>query len=321
MDARTPTTASIDPGTAQAWDALVTTGPVERDVSLTPLTTYKFGGPAAYFAELTSTGDLATVATQLRLAPMPFLVLGRGSNLVISDEGFPGLVIRLAGSFLDIDVLEDGSILAGGAAPLPKLARTAVKAGRGGLEFFVGIPGSVGGAVQMNAGCHGSDAAAWLLAAAIIDLGDATLRTAGPADLDLAYRHSNLSATDIVTAARFRTEPIDRADGEARLREITAWRKEHQPGGTYNAGSVFKNPEGDAAGRIIDEVGLKGFRRGGVAVSDKHANFFVADPGALAQDVHDLVFAVQARVRAITGITLEPEVRFAGRFADPEERP
>mgnify|MGYP001825348581 CR=1 FL=1 len=134
------------------------------------------------------------------------------------------------------------------------------------------------------------------------------------ADLELAYRHSNLGPDQIVTSASFATSACSRAEAEGRIREITRWRKEHQPGGTFNAGSVFKNPEGDAAGRLIDEAGLKGFRRGGVAVSEIHANFFAADEDATAQDVWDLVWAVRRRVGASTGVWLVPEIRFVGAF-------
>jgi UDP-N-acetylmuramate dehydrogenase len=134
--------------------------------------------------------------------------------------------------------------------------------------------------------------------------------------MDLRYRHSNLTDDSVVVAARFRTTASSEGEGEQVLREITRWRKEHQPGGTLNAGSVFKNPPTVAAGRLIDELGLKGFAVGGASVSERHANFFVAGPDATAQDVYDLVVAVQQRVAAATGIWLEPEIRFAGTFAE-----
>jgi UDP-N-acetylmuramate dehydrogenase len=287
---------------------------IRRDVALGPLTTYKFGGPAAFYAEVGSSGELAEVVAMVVAAPLPLLILGRGSNLVVSDAGFPGLVLHLAGDFIRTEVLDDGSIRAGGAVPLPRLARAATKAARAGLEFFVGIPGSVGGAVQMNAGCLGAETADRLVEATIVDLATGQWRTSHASGLELAYRHSNLTRTDLVTEALFRTEAGTRESGEEELRDITAWRKRTQPGGTFNAGSVFKNPQGDAAGRIIDDLGLKGFRTGGVAVSEKHANFFVADETATAQDVYDLVHEVKARVLEATGVSLTAEVRFAGPF-------
>jgi UDP-N-acetylmuramate dehydrogenase len=201
---------------------------------------------------------------------------------------------------------------------LPKLARFAAASDRGGLEFFVGIPGSVGGAVRMNAGGHGSDTATWLVEATVINRRSLTTARLSPVELDLAYRHSNLGDDEVVLGARFRTIEQPRVEGEEIIREVTRWRKEHQPGGTLNAGSVFKNPKGDSAGRVIDSLGLKGYRRGAVAVSAVHANFFVADDGATAQDVWDLVHAIRHRVGEETGVWLEPELRFVGQFEDPE---
>ena len=289
---------------------------MQRDIDLAPLTTYKLGGAAAWFADVE---DEDTLRAVLRSAgDVDLLVLGRGSNLVVSDHGFSGLVIRLVGAFLQAALNEDGSLAAGAGMPLPRLARFAAAHDRGGLEFFVGIPGSVGGAVRMNAGGHGSDTATWLLDATILNRLTLNERTDGPADLDLAYRHSNLDDADLVVAARFRTVEQSRARGEEILRDVTRWRKQHQPGGTLNAGSVFKNPRGDAAGRIIDALGLKGYRRGGVAVSDVHANFFVSNEGARAQDVWDLVWAIRRRVGDETGVWLEPELRFVGRFEGDE---
>jgi len=289
---------------------------MQRDVELAPLTTYKLGGVAAWFADVE---DEDTLRAILRSAgDVEFLVLGRGSNLVVSDHGFPGLVIRLVGAFLQAALNEDGSLAAGAGMPLPRLARFAAAHDRGGLEFFVGIPGSVGGAVRMNAGGHGSDTATWLLDATVLNRLTLNERSDEPADLDLAYRHSNLDDADLVVAARFRTVEQSRARGEEILRDVTRWRKQHQPGGTLNAGSVFKNPRGDAAGRIIDALGLKGYRRGGVAVSDVHANFFVSNEGARAQDVWDLVWAIRRRVGDETGVWLEPELRFVGRFEGDE---
>ncbi|MFH1331141.1 MAG: UDP-N-acetylmuramate dehydrogenase, partial [Actinomycetota bacterium] len=207
-----------------------------------------------------------------------------------------------------------GLVAAGAAAAQPSVARRCAAAGRGGLEFMVGIPGSVGGAVRMNAGGHGSDTAAWLVSARVIDLRRVVVRERPAAALGLAYRHSDLADTDLVVAATFRTLARPRREGAAIMREIIRWRCQNQPGGTVNAGSVFKNPPGDAAGRLIDQAGLKGLRVGGVTVSDKHANFFVADDSASAQDLYYLVAVVRERVRERTGITLEPEVRFVGPF-------
>ncbi len=304
---------------------LVATGLVAETVPLAPLTTYRLGGPARGYAEAGSEADLAVLAAALvaeRAAghDVPVLVLGRGSNVAVADSGYPGLVVRLGRGLAVIEIDADGTVRAGGAAPLPVVARASVKAGRGGLEFFVGIPGSVGGAVRMNAGCFDSETAEWMVDALVISLDTGEASWLSPTDLGMRYRHSALNRDDVVAGARFRTVVKDAADGEAKLREITRWRRESQPGGTLNAGSIFKNPPGDAAGRLIDSLGLKGFAVGGAAVSTKHANFFVADATATAQDVYDLVWAVRRRVGSQTGIWLEPEVRFEGSFrASPDE--
>ena len=290
-------------------------GLVRRGVTLGPLTTYRFGGKARFYAEVADRDVLLRLLdARLQLGGLPLLVLGRGSNVVVSDSGFDGLVVRLVGTFLTLEIDSAGSIAAGGAVPLPRLARESVKSDRGGLEWCVGIPGSVGGAIRMNAGGHGGDTASWLLHAEIVDATSLTESQTDVTGLDLSYRHSSMRDTDIVTTATFRTEPQDRERGEAVLRGITRWRRDHQPGGTLNAGSVFKNPPGDAAGRIIDALGLKGFRVGGASVSMRHANFFEADESATAQDVYDLVSIVRRTVTARGGITLEPEMRFIGDF-------
>jgi UDP-N-acetylmuramate dehydrogenase len=285
---------------------------MQRDVDLAPFTTYKLGGPARRFADVADRETLRRVIEANTDGAM--LVLGRGSNLVVSDAGFPGLVVRLVGDFLAASIASDGSIEAGAGMPLPKLARFAVSEDRGGLEFYVGIPGSVGGAVRMNAGGHGSDTAAWLIDASVLDTASGVITGRGPAELGLSYRRSDLDDDEIVLGARFRTVDRPRPEGEAVLRDITRWRRAHQPGGTLNAGSVFKNPPADSAGRIIDSLGLKGYRRGGAVVSELHANFFVCDRDATAQDLWDLVWAVRLKVGEATGIWLAPELRFVGEF-------
>lgn len=284
---------------------------IRRDVPLAPLTTYKRGGSATWFLDL---DDESALEGHTIPVGLPVLVLGRGSNLVVADAGFPGLVLR-PGPGLGRIAFDGDEVVAGGAASLPLLARAAAQADRGGLSWYVGIPGSVGGAVRMNAGCHGSETVDVLVEARIRHLRTGETRSAGPDDLDLSYRHSNLTDDDFVVSARFRTTPSSRTEEEASMREITRWRKESQPGGTHNAGSVFKNPDGDAAGRIIDSLGLKGLAVGGASVSEKHANFIVADDTATADDIHSLVGEVRRRVLEATGTDLVPEIRFVG-FAE-----
>ena len=292
-------------------DQLVDSGLVRREVPLGPLTTYKAGGPAALFAEVGTDAELTALVDSGVTGRHALLVLGRGSNLVVADSGFDGLVIKLAGEFTRAGVTGT-KVEAGGAMPLPRLARRSVDAGVAGLEFFVGVPGSVGGAVRQNAGCFGTETRDRLVSATIVDLVTGTKAERDLEDLDLGYRHSNVSTRDLVVSATFHGFRGDPARGKEKMREITRWRKEHQPGGTLNAGSVFKNPPGGTAGELIDSLGLKGMAIGGVSVSGKHANFFVAGPDATSDDIRQLVDAVKDTVFERSGTILETEVQFVG---------
>ena len=292
-------------------ESLISLGKVLERVPLGPYTTYKSGGAARYLADVDDKEALDELVASGVSSELPVLVLGRGSNLVVSDSGFQGLVIRLGSSFGGVNV-EGTQVRAGAAAPLAQVARSSVEAGLAGLEFFIGVPGSVGGAVRQNAGCFGTETRDRLIEASILDLTDGKVGTFGPDDLDLSYRHSNITATRLVVSASFQTSPGDTETGRAELRRITRWRRDNQPGGTFNAGSVFKNPVGATAGEIIDSLGLKGMRVGGVAVSEKHANFFVAGSSATSEDIRKLVAAVKDRVFEETGTMLEPEIQFVG---------
>lgn len=292
--------------------------PVQREVPLARYTTYRLGGPAALFVEPTSLEELRAVREALAEHPVDVLVVGRGSNLLVADAGFPGLALHLAGAFADLEI-DEQVVAAGGGVALPVLARRTAAAGRAGLEFYVGIPGSVGGAVRMNAGGHGRDTADVLERAWLLDLavgGDADHETEVPAAvLELGYRRSALTATQVVTRAEFAVVDADPSECEERIDEVVRWRREHQPGGS-NAGSVFTNPPGDSAGRVIDACGLKGYRVGGAAVSEKHANFFQADADATADDVHQLVADVRRIVAERTGVRLVPELTMVGFAKD-----
>lgn len=294
---------------------LVSSEVIRRDVAIAGMTTYKFGGTAKWYAEVGSQSQLERVLQERNSEDdiPPVFVLGRGSNVVIADAGYRGLVVKLVGQFNDI-AMEGSAVNAGGGVSLPRLARFCASNGRGGLEFYVGIPGSVGGAIVMNAGGHGADTAGWLIDASILDVESGVLTVEDAAGLDLSYRHSRIGSGDVVLSARFRTVERQTGEAETLMRDITGWRREHQPGGTFNAGSVFKNPPGDAAGRLIHAAGLKGLRRGGVSVSDRHANFFVADDQACAQDVYDLAERVRYLVAEKFGVELQPEIRFIGDF-------
>jgi len=295
--------------------------------SFAELSTYRVGGPVAVLVRAKDVDALTTVAEAARRHRPRLLVIGRGSNLLMSDSGFSGLVVVLEGDFEGIDVPgvgenEPPAVRAGGAVPLPVLARRAAAGGLAGLEFYVGIPGSVGGAVRMNAGGHGRETVEVLRRAWVLDLldrgGDPTASPRDVVDLELGYRHSNLRPSEVVTAAEFTATADDPAACEARVAEIVRWRREHQPGG-QNAGSVFRNPPGDSAGRLIEAAGLKGLRVGGAVVSDKHANFFQAEAGATARDVLDLVAEVQRRVAKTSGVELVPELHVVGDDAGEME--
>ena len=302
------------------WQNLEARGLVRTEVPLDGFTTYKLGGAARWYAEVGDYSHLRMLAEAWRGEEVSegVLVLGKGSNVIIADQGYRGLVLRLVGKFLSIRHPED-RVQAGGGVGLPLLARSAVREGRLGLEFMVGIPGTVGGGVFQNAGCHGKEMVDVLDEVEIFDFDTGKLSAVTPDSLRLGYRSSAVRPSQVITKSWFRFTSGEPALGLERIREITRWRRLHQPGGTLNAGSVFKNPPGDAAGRLIDDVGLKGTRVGNVSVSEKHANFFVAEKGATSEDIRRLVSKVRRKVRAATGVDLQPEVRFVG-FRDNEVR-
>jgi UDP-N-acetylmuramate dehydrogenase len=289
-------------------------GGVTRAVPAAELGTYRLGGPVAVLVRVPDPAALARVAAALAAHAVPRIVLGRGSNLLVADAGFAGVGLLLEGEFERVEIADDRTaVRAGGAVPLPVLARRCAAAGAGGLEFFVGIPGSVGGAVRMNAGGHGRETRDVLVAAEVTDLATPTAgtRTRSADTLGLRYRGSDVGPDEVVVAAEFRATPDSPEACGARIDEIVRWRREHQPGGA-NGGSVFRNPPGDAAGRLIDASGCKGLRVGGAVVSEKHANFFQAEAGATADDVHTLVRTVQQRVHVATGVRLVPELVMVG---------
>jgi UDP-N-acetylmuramate dehydrogenase len=287
---------------------------VGRDVPLGPMTTYRVGGAAALFVQVTDRGQLTAVAEAASASGLPVLVVGRGSNLLVADSGFPGIAIGLADldASVDIDVASARVTAAAGVA-LPVLARKTAAAGLSGFEWAVGVPGSIGGAVRMNAGGHGSDMAASLVEVTVFDLAAGAERTLQAAELGLAFRSSALAPEHVVLDAVLQLRQGD-ADASARLiGEIVAWRREHQPGG-QNAGSVFVNPvPGEvSAGALIDAAGLRGRRLGTAAVSHKHANFIQADDGGSADDVLALMTEVRGLVEASSGFRLRSEITLVG---------
>lgn len=285
---------------------------VERDVVLASFTTYKIGGPADLFVRAQSVSQLLELSGAVASTGIDVFVIGQGSNLLIADDGWRGLVVLFDGAEFDTITVDDTRVVAGAAVKLPVLARRSAAAGISGLEWMVGVPGSVGGAIRMNAGGHGSDCAANLQSVHTIDLrAGKGLQMRPAANLHLGYRTSSIAASEVVVDATFDGTPGNPDASEEVLREIVRWRRANQPGGA-NCGSVFTNPTGDSAGRLIDAAGLKGLRVGTAFVSDKHANFIQADPHARAADVWALIETVRRTVFERTGIALHPEVRTIG---------
>ena len=294
---------------------------VQPDGELGALTTYRVGGRAAILVTPGTVSDLQVVAAAVAASRLPVLVVGRGSNLLVSDSGFGGIAVLLDPAGFGEVAVDAGasSVRAGAAVPLPALARQTVEAGLTGFEWAVGVPGSVGGGVRMNAGGHGSDLAASFQSCRVVDLGDGTGddRELRPVDLQHGYRTSAIGPCQVVTEATFGLAAGDIETGRETIREIVRWRRENQPGG-QNSGSVFTNPPGDSAGRLIDTAGCKGWRRGTATVSPKHANFIQADPGGSADDVLTLIDDVRAEVTRRHGVELHPEVRLVGFPPEPQ---
>ena len=288
---------------------------------LGPLTTYRVGGCATALVTVETRGDLTALCEVLAAAKgssdVALSVIGRGSNLLISDDGFAGIAVLLGRDFAEIDV-RGTTVVAGAAAKLPVVARACVDAGLTGLEWAVGVPGSVGGAVRMNAGGHGAEISDTLTSAQLFDFRSGECERRANKDLSFGYRSSSVRATDVVLEAHFELAPGDSASGKARLLEIVQWRRANQPGG-QNAGSVFTNPEGDSAGRLIESVGAKGLRIGTAEVSPKHANFIQADENGRSGDILALMREIQRLVFEGHGIELSFETQLLG-FADGSGR-
>jgi UDP-N-acetylmuramate dehydrogenase len=286
---------------------------VREGFPMAPLTTFRIGGPAALYFEPESEADLEAAAEAVRATGIAFVVVGKGSNLLVSDRGFEGLALRLGRGFRW--VARDGDRLtAGSAMPLPALAGVALSHGLSGLEFGVAIPASFGGAVRMNAGAHGRELSEVLETLHLFALPTAEHSSVSAETAGFGYRSSELPPGAIVTEASIRLEAGDRAEIRSRMDEVREWRRVHQPLAEPSCGSVFKNPPGGHAARLIDEAGAKGMRVGGATVSLKHANFIVAADGSLAADVVTLIRSVQELVEARFDILLEAEVHLVGAF-------
>jgi UDP-N-acetylmuramate dehydrogenase len=276
-------------------------------------TTMRVGGPADLYASARDTAHLSSLVRFAREHEIPYFVLGRGSDMVVSDAGVRGMVILNRAEAAGIDGTR---LVAESGLPLASAATMAQQAGLTGLEFGLAVPGSVGGAVWANAGAHGSDIAAVLESASVLRA-DGTEAVEPASDLGLGYRESRFKhpPDDLILGATFRLEPDDPAAINSRLDEIRRWRREHQPLGQPSAGSVFRNPPGDSAGRLVDACGLRGSRLGGAAISETHANFIVNVGEATAADIRSLAERARLAVAGRFGIELEYEVKFVGDWS------
>ena len=291
---------------------------VRWNVSMAEYSTLRAGGRAEALADVDRGEDLRVLVGWLRANSVPWRVIGRGSNILVSGRGFAGVIVRLQGELAAVEWEREPDragvaavIRAGGGCSMARLLAWCTARSLCGLEFLVGIPGSVGGGVCMNAGAWGQAMGDHLLSLEVLDDRGRLLRLEA-ADLRFSYRRLELDGLDpgrvVIVAARFGLRLGRQAEIVARCRDYLARRREKQPAGVGSAGSFFKNPAGDHAGRLIEAAGLKGFARGGAMVSPRHANFIVNTGRATADDIAALMLEVQERVYRDSGVRLEPEV-------------
>jgi UDP-N-acetylmuramate dehydrogenase len=277
-------------------------------------TTYRVGGNARLLIEVENLDALARYSRALRECALPIVILGNGSNLLVADDEFAGVVLVLGTGFGALQWHDEATVVkvhAGACLDLPVVARRLSDDGVRGFEWAVGVPGTLGGAAVMNAGGHGSDMAHSVVSLRAWSLHDDQLHTWTLEDLRYGYRQSALSSFDIVIDVDLDLVRGSRDDAQAMLRDIVRWRREHQPGGA-NAGSVFRNAHHAAAGALIEAAGLKGHRHGSAYVSEKHANFIQVDAGGRSSDVVALMKEIREAVRSSSGVTLVSELRTVG---------
>jgi len=281
-------------------------GRLVANFPLSSITWFRVGGPAQV---LFTPADEADLAYFLAHAPadLPVIVLGLGSNLLVRDGGVPGVVIRLGKGFSEIQVEPDCRLRAGTAVPDVKVARAAAEAGIAGLAFYRGIPGSIGGALRMNAGAHGSETKDVLVEARAVDR-QGNIHVLSLAEMGFRYRHCSISKDWIFTEAVFQGRPGDKAEILEQMEAVAPYREENQPTPERTGGSTFKNPPGHSAWKLIDAAGCRGLRIGGAKVSGMHCNCLINDNDATAEDIERLGETVRARVKATSGIELQWEI-------------
>jgi len=290
------------------------TGPVRRAEPLARHTTYRIGGPAALFLECATVADLSAATAILAAENIEWTVLGKGSNVLASDEGYDGAVIILGRDFKRHSV-DDDHLRTGAGVILAAVVQDAFKLGLSGLEFAVGVPGTVGGALAMNAGSRDEWIGSIVESVTVFKPGVGLIGVRGP-EIAWEYRRSDLTARGIIVEAVLRVTDSDQVGIRRSMEASLRRRKRSQPLNVPSAGSVFVNPDGDSAGRLIEKAGLKGTKVGGAMVSDVHANFIVNAGGATAADVVALVRLIRETVKDANGIELRPEIRFLGQFLE-----
>ncbi len=281
-------------------------GRVAANAVLADITWFRVGGPAQVLFTPADDADLAYFLS--RLPPeMPVVVIGLGSNLLVRDGGMPGIVIRLGRGFAQVSVEPGHRIRAGTAVPDVKLARAAADAGIAGLAFYRGVPGSVGGALRMNAGAHGRETKDVLVQARAVDR-NGIVHVLPLEAMHLTYRHCGVPADYIFTEALFQGMPGEPAEILKQMEEVAEYRETNQPIKERTGGSTFKNPPGSSAWKLIDDAGCRGLRVGGAKVSEMHCNFLINERDATAEDIERLGETVRARVRERCGAMLEWEI-------------
>ncbi|MCJ2054326.1 UDP-N-acetylmuramate dehydrogenase [Methylobacterium sp. J-070] len=293
-------------------------GRLLADQPLADLTWFRVGGPAEVLFTPADEEDLARLLAALE-PDVPVTVIGLGSNLIVRDGGVPGVVIRLGGKAFGTIAVDGDTLTVGTAVPDMRLAKTAAEAGLDGLAFYRGIPGSIGGALRMNAGAHGGETTDVLVEARGVDRRGALL-SFSHAEMGFSYRHSDAPEDVIFTRALFRGTPGDRATIEAEMERVTAAREAAQPIRERTGGSTFANPEGGKAWQLIDAAGCRGLTRGGAQVSPMHCNFLINTGGATAADIEGLGEEVRRRVRETSGVELRWEIRRIGMIAPSASR-
>ena len=304
-------------------------GEVRANEPLGQHTTLRVGGRAAALVRAESTDALLAVAAVCRELSVPWLIMGRGSNMLVADDGWHGVAVMLGRGFRGAAMVgSEGDelraavdVAAGGAEPMPILANTVAGWHLAGLTFGVAIPGTLGGAVRMNAGAHGGEMRDVLVAAEVVRLSTGTVERIAAEDLDMTYRHTTLPGDAVVVSARLRLHRVAATSLAAEMAEMRQWRRDHQPINEPSCGSVFRNPVGDSAGRLIEAAGMKGHRVGGAQVSRVHANFITVTPGAHAADVYQVIHDVAERVERLSGVRLQTEVVIVGFANNPTHAP